>query len=103
MSGLLGDMLVGLAVLASALYAVAALGPKSWRARAYAALAAGILRLPAGLGVRALALRWAARLRAASTKAGGCGGCGDCSSGPATTPPAAAEVRVPIASISKRH
>lgn len=104
MSVVVGDVLVGLAVLASALYAAATLGPKPWRARAFAALAAAVLRLPARLGARALAQQIADRLTAASNKAGGCGGCGDCgSAATAQTPPQAREMRFPVEKIGRRE
>jgi hypothetical protein len=90
-SGVIGDLLVALAVLTSVLYATARLAPKPWRARLFAALAAALLRL----GAR----RLAGRLTAAATRAGGCGGCGDC--GP-VAPPAGAETRIPVHRIGRR-
>jgi len=107
MNGVAGDMVVGVAVLVSVAYAAATLGPKSWRARAFAALARGALRWPWLFGSRALGLRMAGRLDAASTQAGGCGGCGNCGSAapgaqPASGVGAAGEVRVPVAKIGRR-
>jgi hypothetical protein len=125
MSGVAGDIMVGVAVLTSVAYAAATLGPKSWRARLFAALASAsrawaTLRWPGGtpgtvspawlrwLGSsRALALRMAGRLDAASTQAGGCGGCGNCGSAApgaqsASGVGAAGEVRVPVAKIRRR-
>jgi hypothetical protein len=92
----LGNLLVALAVLASVLYAAATLGPKSWRARAFGALAAWVSRQPAWLGSRAIAQH----LSVHSVRAGGCGGCGDC--GSAAPAKANADVRIPVAKIGRR-
>lgn len=104
MSGLVGDLLVALAVLTSVLYAAARLGPKPWRARAFASLAAALDRLPAWGGERRLSRWLCAWLTAAATRAGGCGGCGDCADrgpgGAAPTP--AAEVHIPPHKIGRR-
>jgi hypothetical protein len=105
MNGVLDNFLVGLALLASAGYAVVKLGPRSLRQHLLAGLSRLIARAPAALGLR----RISERLDAASSgKAqGACGGCDNCGSEqtPAqqaaqTLPPS--EVRVPVANIGRR-
>jgi len=98
MNALLDDSLVGLLLLVSALYALAALGPSDLRRRVLGALAALLERAPAALRLRAAAQRLA---RATEAKApGACGGCDNCASG---TPPAntGGEIKVPISSIAR--
>ncbi len=92
------DVLVGMALLASVIYAAFALGPKTLRGRVLAAAAGVLRRLPAVPGVKQIAQRLQA---AAVSKAGGsCGGCDNC--GPAPQAPPASEIRVPLAKIGKR-
>jgi hypothetical protein len=80
MHGLLDEILVGGALLASIIYALFALGPRSWRR---------------GLLGRAAAIK----------SAGACGGCDDCGS---ATPAAGSagsaepEVRIPVSKIGRR-
>ena len=98
MNVLLDDSLVGLALLVSALYALAALGPGNLRRRVLATLAALLARAPAALRLRPAAQRLA---RAADAKApGACGGCDNCGSG---APPAnsGGEIKVPVSSIAR--
>src|ERR1700683_2181364 len=70
MSAVLDLLLVGLVLLASAGYAVLALGPRTLRPRAYAALSRLLSRAPGWLGLEGIARR----LAAASGGAGGAGG-----------------------------
>lgn len=70
MNGLLDYVLVGSALFASIVYAVFALGPRSWRRRLVVAGA----RLSAAFGLRRLAQRM--EIAAANPGSGGCGGCG---------------------------
>jgi hypothetical protein len=81
MHSLLDGFLVGSALLASAVYAVTALGPRALRARGLAALANGSSRLPGvfGGGILAQRLRSAAAAAAAADR-GACGGCANCGS-----------------------
>jgi hypothetical protein len=98
MSGFLDFALVGLVLLASAGYAILALGPRSLRPRFYACLSRLLSRAPAWLALNAVA----ASLAAASGKTGGaCGGCDTCGSEPAAESPSP-EVRIPVSKIGKR-
>jgi hypothetical protein len=105
MNRILDSSLVGLALLASAGYVLATLGPKGPRSRFYATLARLVARAPEALRLKSLARRLEARANSAS---GGCGGCGSCSSEPALTDSAPAsasapEIRVSVENIGKRH
>src|ERR1700722_4146741 len=73
MNGILDNSLVGLALLASAVYAIASLGPRSLRRRILGVLSRAAARAPAFLG-----------------------------SEPTTPQPSEAEVRVPVAQIGRR-
>jgi|ERR1700678_3056926 hypothetical protein len=107
MNGVLDVFLVALVLLASAGYAVLALGPRTLRPRAYAALSRLLSRAPGWLGLEGIARR----LAAASGEAGGaCGGCDTCGSEPAGSAGAAGdglqspagEVRIPVSKVGKR-
>jgi hypothetical protein len=102
MSRLLDHVLVGLVLLVSAAYAVAALGPRSVRRRVLAALSRAMARLPPSLGLRRTA-EWLA-VRSAGKAQGACGGCDSC--GPEQTPTQTSpdtEVGVPLANIGRRR
>ncbi|MGO9934689.1 MAG: DUF6587 family protein [Steroidobacteraceae bacterium] len=97
MNSVLDNVLVGLALLVSACYAVASLAPGGLRQRSLAALSRLTASAPAFLG-----LKWAARrLSAASISkaAGACGGCDSCQPKPGAVP----EVKVPVAKIGRRE
>ncbi len=101
MHGILDRTLVGIALLASAAYAVLALGPRSVRRSVLAALGRALARAPALPGMRRSA-QW---LQAASAgkSQGACGGCDDCGSEKSSADqPSAAEVRVPLKNIGRR-
>ena len=106
MNGILDNALVGLALLASAGYAVVSLGPRSLRWRILGILSRAAARAPAFLGLG----RAAQRLAAASTvKGGACGGCDSCGADgetggqkSATQNSSAAEFRVPVGKIGRR-
>jgi hypothetical protein len=102
MSRLLDHLLVGLVLIVSAAYAVAALGPRSVRRRVLAALSRVMARAPASLGLRRMA-EWLA-VRSAGKAQGACGGCDSC--GP-EQPPAPkspdTEVSVPLSDIGRRR
>ena len=99
MNRYLDNSLVILALLASCVYVLSSLGPKSLRARIWGALARGAARAPSFLRLDGLARR----LDAAAGKAGGgCGGCGSCASDQPGAEPASPEVRVPAAKIGRR-
>jgi hypothetical protein len=105
MNGWVDDALVGLVLGMSLAYALFSLGPRTLRRRFLAAMAAGLLRVPPVLGLHRLALRLQG---AALTSKGSCGGCDDCAAqtAPQTGSPvdaAAAEIKVPLASIGKRR
>lgn len=104
MNPVLDDILVAAALLASAVYALFALGPRTLRQRALSRIAGWALRAPARLGLRGLA----ARLGAASAKASGaCGGCDNCGSESVATENQAsasgADIKIPLASIGRRR
>jgi hypothetical protein len=107
MQHLLDNVVVGLLLLGSLVYATLALGPKSLRRRIASRLALLVPYLPVRLGMRRLAWRWSERL--ALKSAGSCGGCADC--GSAVNQSAAqavaqaapsGEVRVPMTQIGRR-
>jgi uncharacterized protein DUF6587 len=100
MNRVLDNSLVGLALLASAGYALSSLGPKGLRVRMWAALARLAARAPAFLRLGGVARRL---VEASRTTSGACGGCGSCGSeqSDADKPPAT-EVRVPVAKLGKR-
>jgi hypothetical protein len=103
MNSILDNSLVALALLASAGYAVASLGPKSVRRRLLSAMARATARAPRFLGLRKIS----ERLDAASRKAqGACGGCDSCGSDQApagtATENSPAAVSVPVAKIGRR-
>ena len=101
MNSILDNSLVGLALLASAVYAIASLGPRSLRRRILGVLSHAAARAPVFLGLGRAAQRLAA---ASAAKAqGACGGCENCGSEPTAAPqPPSAEIRVPVARIGRR-
>ena len=101
MSRVFDDLLVALALLASAGYALSSLGPKSLRRRMWAALARLAARAPGALRSDRLARRL--HEAAAGGAQSGCGGCGSCGSEQSDADkPAVPEVRVPVAKIGRR-
>jgi len=102
MNSVFDNSLVGIALLASAVYAISALGPRTLRRRLLAALSRAAARMPRFLGSGRIAQRFAA---AANGKAqGACGGCDSCGSEPAASEPKspASEVLVPVEKIGRR-
>jgi hypothetical protein len=101
MSGIIDNLLVGLLLLLSLGYAVASLGPRSFRKRMLQTLSHWMGRAPAFLGLKGAAQRLGA---ASATKAqGACGGCDDCGSEAAPTSKASlSEIKVPVGDISRR-
>jgi hypothetical protein len=97
MSGVLDISLVALVLLASAGYAILALGPRTLRPRVYASLSRLMSRAPGWLGLSGIAERLAA---AGGKSAGACGGCDTCGSEPAAS--ADSEVRISVSKIGKR-
>jgi hypothetical protein len=102
MHGLLDEFLVGGALLASIIYALFSLGPRTLR-RGLAIRTAALLRLlPAMPGFLSLSRR----LEASAVKpAGACGGCDDCGSAapaPGSNGSAESEVRIPVSKIGRR-
>ncbi|MGD0502836.1 MAG: DUF6587 family protein [Steroidobacteraceae bacterium] len=116
MSPLLDNLLVVAALLASAVYALFKLGPRSLRRAALSRVASWAARAPGWFGVRSLAARLDA---AAMQPSGTCGGCDNCGSEGGTaqgSPPASlsasqsaslsasgSEIKVPLASIGRRQ
>lgn len=102
MSRILDHLLVGLVLIASAAYAVSALGPRSVRRRVLAALSRVMARAPASLGLRRMA-EWLA-VRSAGKAQGACGGCDSCGPEPAPTQKSPdTEVSVPMSDIGRRR
>jgi hypothetical protein len=104
MSSVLDSLLVGFALLASGVYALLSLGPRSLRRRSLAGLSRLLAMAPGSFGLRRMAQRIAV---AAGGKApGACGGCDDCGSeeAPASAErqSSAVEIRVPVTKISRR-
>ena len=104
MNGILDNSLVGLALLASAVYAVASLGPTSVRRRLLSAMARAMARTPRFLGLRAMSERLDAVSQKAQSACGGCDSCGSqqASAEKSTENSPAPEVNVPIARIGRR-
>jgi hypothetical protein len=102
MNAILDNFLVGLALIASAAYAVASLGPKSLRRRLLGALGRVMARAPASLHLQRAA-QWFT-VASAGKAPGACGGCDSCESdqGPAHKPQES-EVNVPVAKIGRRN
>jgi|SRR5277367_2800516 hypothetical protein len=94
MNGILDNVLVGLALIVSAAYALASLGPKSWRRRALGGLGRVMARAPAFLHLRRAAQRFT--VASAGKAPGACGGCDSCG-------PQEAEINVPVAKIGRRN
>jgi hypothetical protein len=100
--------LVAAALLASAVYALFALGPRALRRRALSRVAAWAARAPARLGLRGLAAGLGA---AAAKSSGACGGCDNCGSENATaqgpqagsTHSSGGDIKIPLASIGRRR
>jgi hypothetical protein len=102
MSRILDHFLVGLVLMVSAAYAIAALGPRSVRRGVLAALSRVMARAPAFLGLRRVA-EWLA-VRSAGKASGACGGCDSC--GPEQAPTQKSpgtEVSVPLSDIGRRR
>jgi hypothetical protein len=105
MNSVLDNSLVGLALLASAGYAVMKLGPRSLRQRVLAGLSRLIARVPPAFGLRRISERLGAA--SAGKSQGACGGCEDCGSEQTPAQQDAqnlpqSEVRVPVAKIGRR-
>ena len=101
MNGILDNVLVGLALLVSAVYAVMSLGPKSLRRRLFGALGQIAARAPAFLHLRRAA-QWLAVASEGKVQ-GACGGCESCGSDqPSAQTSPAPEVKVPVANIGRR-
>ena len=102
MHSLLDEFLVGGALLASIIYALFSLGPRTLK-RGVAVRAAALIRsFPAMPGLRSLSRRL--ETAAAVKPTGACGGCDDCGSAPASESSGSAEpeVRIPVSTIGKR-
>jgi hypothetical protein len=100
MNSFFDGSLVGLAVLASAGYALTSLGPKSVRRRLLAVLSGAAAHAPAFLGLSRTAQRL--KVAAAGEAKGACGGCDSCGEEQAAQKSPEAEVRVPVAKIGRR-
>ena len=95
MNKVIDNSLVGLALLASAAYAVSALGPKGLRRRMWGTLAHLAALAPSFMRLDRVARRFDEA--AAGKTSGACGGCDSCGSEPSDTDKPASEVRVPLA------
>jgi hypothetical protein len=103
-SKLLDNGLVALALAASGVYALFALGPKSLRRLLWTALARAAASAPPALHLAGLARRLDATAGKISS---GCGGCESCEPEPSKGAVAgsegkAPEIRVPLAQVGKR-
>jgi hypothetical protein len=98
MNTVLDNSLVGLALLASFVYAAVTLAPRNARRRVLGRLAQWLAHAPSALRLNFAAQRLA---RAAADKASGaCGGCDNC--GPASENQSrGGEISVPLASIAR--
>jgi hypothetical protein len=99
MNTLLDNSLVGVALLVSAGYAIARLGPRRLKQRGLESLSRWLATAPSILRLGRVSRSLAA---AATGKAqGACGGCDDCAteSSPAQS---SAEIKVPVANIGRR-
>jgi hypothetical protein len=102
MNGILDNLLVGLALIVSAAYAVVSLGPKSLRRRLLGAVGRMMARAPAFLHLQRPA-QWFT-VASAVKAAGTCGGCDSCSSdNESAREPQESEVNVPVAKIGRRN
>lgn len=100
MNGIIDNVLVGLALLASALYVLTSLGPRSLRYRLLAAMSRWVSRFPEFLRLRRVAQRLAA---AAGRAAGPGGGCNSCSSSPTSAKaPRKSAIGTPVGRNGKR-
>jgi hypothetical protein len=107
-SPILDNVLVAAALLASGVYAMFALGPRTLRRRALSRVAVWAERAPAWLGLSGFAARLAA---AAAKSSGACGGCDNCGSESATaqdsqpgsTRSNGDDIKIPLASIGRRR
>jgi hypothetical protein len=90
------ELLVGTALLASAGYALVALGPRALRPWLLSHTAALLRRVSGQAGVQRIAQRLQAA--AAAKAAGACGSCGSC--GRAESGPA--DIRIPASKIGRR-
>jgi hypothetical protein len=103
MHGLLDKFLVGGALLASIIYALFSLGPRTLKRGLLNRAAAWVRSVPTMPGLRSLSrgLETAAAIK----PTGACGGCDDCGStttAPGSTGSAEPEVRIPVSTIGKR-
>jgi hypothetical protein len=102
MNGILDNLLVGLALIVSAAYAVSSLGPKSFRRRLLGAMGRVTARAPTFLHLRRAA-QWFTVASAAKAQ-GACGGCDSCASDQAPTQQSPEpEIKVPLAKIGRRN
>ena len=101
MNTLLDNSLVGGAILLSAIYAVAKLGPRDLRKRMLAALSRALAAAPPFPGLRRVQQNLA---NAAAGKAqGACGGCDNCGTESSSEPqPSSGEIRIPVANIGRK-
>jgi hypothetical protein len=101
MNGILGNSLVGLALIVSAGYALTSLGPRSVRRGLLAALGSTAARAPKFLRLGRMA-QWLSNA-AAGKASGACGGCDSCGSEPSSAPKSReTEIKVPVANIGRR-
>jgi hypothetical protein len=102
MNKVIDNSLVGLVLLASAVYAVSALGPKGLRKRMWGTLARLAALAPRFMRLDHIAQRL--DKAAAGNTSGACGGCGSCGSEqPDKDKAPPSEVRVPVAKIARRN
>ncbi len=99
---MLDEILVSGVLLASIIYAIFALGPRSLKRGLLMRAAAWVRAVPTMPGLRALSRRMES---AAVKPAGACGGCDNCGSAtpaPGSNGSAEPEIRIPVSKIGRR-
>jgi hypothetical protein len=101
MNSMIDVSLVGVALLASAVYVISSLGPRSLKPRVLLTLSRYLASAPAFMGLRPFAQRL--REAAAAKTNGACGGCDSCETVEVSAQQASsAEVLVPVTKIGRR-
>ena len=100
MNAVLDNFLVGVLLFISCGYALYKLGPRTLRKRMLGTLSRAMAAAPAFLRLGSAARRLTL---ASAGSAGACGGCDNCGSESSSQPqPSSAEIKIPVANISRR-
>jgi hypothetical protein len=106
MSPVLDNVLVAAALLASGVYALFKLGPRTLRRGVLSQVAGWAGRAPTWSGLRGLAARLGAAAAKSSESCGGCDNCGSDSgadAGATAGQSSGPEIKIPVASIGRRR